>query len=470
MSDFTHDHITCSEIPNNRATLYNIAQWWNVLGMGSLKPKVLVEKLLPDILNADIVIESDLIKLTATDISKLIYGNYRNKYEENGDSSIAARNKMMSLGFAIRDNRTITYQNNGGVMRCRDNMLHKIRYFVTVSELSKLQKMYTELYLLRFSPSNRYEQEKLENAIKTLCVCGTIDACTYAIFLLILSSILRDNIAEINDLYKTEVIDNIIKHSSHNKSIVPTSHELLIDKKYINRQYRIYMFRPSMWDKEHLYNEGTLSLNTITTLRLNDVYEYEHAPKRKDPIKHHYTGTPIKANGIVYILMHDKYCKDSPGILAFNYCDFDNGEPLYFRLGIFISVDSGNLQVQRAVITEENFRMDNITEAAIRGLLRTSGRHIFLAHEELEKFKTQFANERWMDVFIKVFEKQIKESEFKQYIIDENKILEYLSDTLSSEELVQIAYSLKNHSDSRWPGKDTHIDCTPPEHFHRLIR
>lgn len=445
------------------ATLRNIAHWWKRAG-NPTHPYTCIDKLLPDILNKDLVRSDQLIDFKASGYTHLLDGSYRS----DGKGDFANVIKLQKLREAIGENSKIEYQEDGGFTYCRDNMLCKIRCLVSQTPLYQFKSLLGELTVLPFKRQSD-EQEKIIKAIQTLFQAETEETCTYGMFLLILSSIFREMMIcdKIKELYSEECVKRVLNEAYRNNAF-KKAHEVLADEKYMNRTYRVYMYRSSMWDKEHLYDCGILKLDTVTTLEIQDTYRYSGSEKG-DPITYLYKGTPIKANGIVYIFMNDEN-RESPGILTFSYCDFDNGEPMYFRLALFLSVDKGKPQVQRAVIAPESMELNGAAESAVRGVLRTSGRQIFLTDEELANFEARLSDKNWMENFKNVFEGQIKRSAFTQYLIDEKNILEYSSNSFSQEDLVEIACSLKDFSDSRFPGKGTHVDCDPPEHFHRLIQ
>lgn len=454
------------------ATLRNIAKWWNVMGLGSsrLTPRELVDKLLPDIFNDKLVSSSQVIDLRKPDYyTKLVDGSFHDRFDPNGSNQYANSRALDSFRMALAVNLQMEYLENSGYMGCRDNLIYKLRCLVSQTDLSRFQKITEDLEILPFEQRNSAERHMLIQAISELTECSTEETCTHAMMLLILSSVFRDKIIGLREMYSEDTVARLVQIGFHQRHSLPDGHEILTDPNYINRKYRVFLYRSGMWDKEHLYSDGVLDLATTSSLRINDTYQYD-STKRGDPVCHHFVGTPIKTNGIVYLFMHDTQRKNSPGLLVFNYCDFDNGEPLYFRLGLFFSVENGNPHVQRVVIVPLSTNIDSLTESAIRGLLRTSGRQIFLTSDELDSFKHQFAESHWMGAFSQFIEPDIRTSAFEQCFIDENTILEHISEHLTKEDLVQIVFSLKNFSDSKWPGKDTHIDCTPPEHFHRLVR
>lgn len=454
------------------ATLRNIARWWNIMGLGSsrVSPRELTEKLLPDIMNERLVSSSQLIDLRKPEYyTKLVDGSYHDRFEPYGSNQFANSKALDNLRIAIAVNLPMEYLENSGYMGCRDNMLYKLRCLVSQTDLNKIQNVSKELLLLPFEAKNAKEFNAISMAISRLCDYKTLETCTYAMFLLILSSVFRDRMMGLGELYSNDRITTVIKEGIKEKLILPDGHEILTDKNYINKAYRVYLYRSSMWDKEHLYSDGLLTLDTTATLQINDIYQYGNG-KKGDPVSLLFRGVPIIANSVVYIVMNDLKRRNSPGILMFTYSEFDNGEPLYFRLGLFLSVEEGNPHVQRIVIVRDDVRLDEATEITIRGLLRTSGKQIFLSSAEIEAFKSKFSDASWMNAFKHSFETTILGSAFEQCVIDENAILGHVSDHLSKEDLVQIAFSLKNFSDSKWPGKDTHVDCKAPEHFHRLVR
>lgn len=474
-------------IPETVASLENIARVWNVMGMSQKPHEQVIHMLFPDILDGTLVVSSQYIKFQKEDsdnnsidsssteknfasaYSSFMHGNLKRAYNQAGDSQFANSNVITKLLRAIEKDTPLEYQGSSILVGCRKNMLQKIYYLVSQTDKATLHNVLT-LEIFPFDAkahqgANLEERKEIEKVIRSLDKIGTTGALCYAIFLLILTSVFRDRTMQLEALYCDDTIKKVIRASMDN-SFLPTGFDFFSDEKYMNT-YNVYMYRSPVGQEGHLYNKGTLELDKgdiipSAALSFEDIY-------KTDPISHSYKGNPIIANDVVYVIMSDEKCKGTTGILCFKYEEFQNTEPMYFRLALFISrAITGTLQVQRAIITTKELTSDN--EDAIKGLLRTSGKQIFLTEDELERFVQNNRTKAWIQKFENVFNKQILAAKLTEYWIDESRILEYEKNDFTEEELVQIAYSLKNFSDSQWKGKDMHIDCTPPEHFHRLMR
>lgn len=195
----------------------------------------------------------------------------------------------------------------------------------------------------------------------------------------------------------------------------------------------------------------------------------------KEYCSHCYEGSPMLTGSTVYIPMGDKENKNSLGILCFEYENFTNNMPMYFRSGLFLSSNYRykTPQVQKAVITlKQREKMSPGDIIAIKGQLRTSGTNIVFTEAELDEFcnNDEIRSEDWFSDFVKYIFPVLKKGDFTNCCITEESIRNFPKGPFSSQQLTKIAFVLKNFAESHWRKKNTYITCEVPEDFHYLVR
>lgn len=456
------------------ATLDNIAQYLNLPGTGKPTQHELALLFLPDIIAPDLLDPySAKIEWKPKSLSYLIRGNYNEADSHTFDpanletapksDAFSNTKKTDALLNAIKTNMDIQYKNNGGATACRDDMLKKIDYLVSRTPPHKLNALFDELHIL---PSVKTETEK--------DVRGAIDALvqrknySYALFLLSLTSVFRGKIEEMSFLYCKDAIQRTAISSSFTAKM-PDDCQYLTDQNYVNRTYRVFMYR-DLHGEDHIYANGTLSLDYSSKI---PTAQFELFDEYKEPAQHRYVGTPILTGKTVYIPMGDEYNGHSLGILCFAYEQFTNKLPMYFRSGLLLSCNCryNTPQVQKVIITsKEEFSKGDLI--AIKGQLRTSGTNIIFSREDLDDFcsSEEIQEEIWLPKFRKWILPSLENSAFVNACITEEMIRDFPKGNFSSQELIKISLAFKNYAESHWRKKNTYINCEVPEDLHYLMR
>ena len=458
------------------ATLKNIASYLNIpLSSGRSENRRLALLFLPDIIEPDLLDKSMNVKgWSPKALGYLVRGNY-NEYnqilEKNGEEIAGAaegfsdKDNTQALRDAIKRNTSIKYKDNLGVISCREDMWKKIDYLVARTNPQKLRELFTELEILPFLDDTTLEEVKtvLNKLIST-------ENYTYALFLLVLTAVFRGDVKELEFLYSSEEIKKVLL-SRGARSMLPEDCIYFSDKNYMDREYQVFLYR-KLRDEDELFKKGILTLDSSGKIpKAKLLLEDDHI----EICRHLYEGSPMLTGNTVYIPMGDTTNKNSLGILCFEYENFTNNMPMYFRSGLFLSSNYRykTPQVQKVVITlKERDKMSDVDKIAIKGQLRTSGTNIIFTKEELQEFcdNPDIKREDWFPKFEKYILPNLLSREYTNCCITEEDIRRFPKGRFTSQELTKISFVFKDFAESHWQKKNTYITCEVPEDFHYLVR
>ena len=457
------------------ATLKNIAQYINIPGTGKNKNYALALMFLPDILDPDqLETPSDAIYWNSPKNQLyLVRGNYNEhtaiqkkdglEFAEPSDS-FSSRKTTMDLLNAIKNNDMIVYRNGLGVDRTRDNMRRKLDYLIQRTADEKLDALFRELEILPFVQKELHV--KVSRIIQTLAQKGNYN---YALFLLVLTAVFRDEIEQLKSLYSHEEIQRV--QLSRSQGILPKDCVYFTDSKYTGKEYEVFLYR-RLHGEDTLFQQGSFYIDNTGPIPKAQMVLWDDF---KEPCAHHFAGTPLLTGQTVYIPMGDQLAGDALGILCFEYEDFAKNLPMYFRSAMFLSSHFRfhTPQVQKVVISlKKRGDMTPGDETAIRGQLRTGGSNIVLNREELQEFceSPAVCEESWIPKFKKWILPALMQGEFTNCCITDDAILNFPKGNFSSQELTKIAFALRDYSESHWRKKNTFVTCDVPEDFHYLMR
>lgn len=457
------------------ATLNNIAQYLNIPGTGKNKNYALALMFLPDILDPDLLeTPADAIYWNSPKNQHyLIRGNYNEHtaIQTKGGIELAeasgcfsSKTTTLELLSAIKNNITIVYKDGLGLIRVRDNMRQKLDYLIERTSNQRLEALFRELELLPFMDHELRTQ--VSSIIHTLAQKTVYN---YALFLLVLTAIFRDEIGQLRFLYSREEIQKAML--DRNRGNLPKDCVYFTDSKYTGKEYQVFLYR-RLHGEDTLFQQGSFYIDDTGPIPEARMELWDDF---KEPCAHRFVGTPLLTGKTVYIPMGDRLAEDALGILCFEYEDFAKNLPMYFRSAMFLSSHFrfNTPQVQKVIITLK--KRDDMTagdKTAIRGQLRTGGSNMIFNREELQDFckSPAVCDESWIPGFKKWILPALMQGEFNNCCITDETIINFPKGNFSSQELTKIAFALRDYSESHWRKKNTFVTCDVPEDFHYLMR
>lgn len=454
-------------------TLKRIQHSWDQPELKKQKNEALAIALLSDNFNSVLVNEGCTVQnLGDSTLGKFLNGNLRSKHSRAFANADITR-RMIDH---IQANNLIPYRSELEMppRTCRESMLCNIRKWVdrTLPPMTGEHPLFTSLSLIDEETLSSGEKEQfyiLQETINALRSDGTPEALTYAIFLLVLTSIFRHQMAALPELYDLQTVRETLCATQSAELPIPANQAPFVDPDYMN-DYWLYLFRIGY---NRLYSRAHLSMRLdengtpLAELSLYDTND--SAVINRVPIDRRFTGTPYRSaqDKAVYIVMQDQ--NDKLGILTFSHQNFNFG-PMYFRSGLFLSTSSeSNVpMVQRVAISARKLEQEELPYA--EGFLKTSGTGITLTDQQLQAFLKQFQNYPWMEEFERSILPFINSHACKCYRFDEAEILSYSLTELDEQDRLKIMLALKSLSESNRRESHTNLNCTPPPDLHKLFR
>lgn len=450
------------------ATLANISKYLNSRWFRKAENLGIALHFLPDLLDPDMLKDpaQSIHWTNGREQSALIHGNYYNA----NDPAVACAGKFSNpkktwkLLQVIASDEVIEYKEDMGSVHCRDNMLNKIHLMVSQTSSTKLNSLFKDLEVLPFE--DKALRKRITRTIQNLHERGHN---TYAVYLLALTAVFRDEVSELSALYSEEEIRNRI-FPKDAQQFYPEDCVFFTDSLYMY-DYKVYMFQ-NINEEDLLYPKASLSMKNDGAMPFAELtFESEYPEKRS----YCYQGIPMKTGKTVYISMVDAMHNDALGVLTFPFEDFAHGDnrPMYFRSGFFLTTDFRyhTPQIQRVAIVKKNRRVPESELGAIKGLLRMSGKKIIFTHQELEAFANcaDYQQEEWMERFKRYILNDLKTRPQEYCCITEDDIFNWQKGTFTSVDRIKAAYALRNYTESLWRDKNTRRTCDPPEHAHFLV-
>lgn len=454
-------------------TLKRIQKSWDLPELTALNNEELCCALLPDDCNGQLAnLGSTIQNLGASTLGKFVNGNFRSKNSRTF-ANVDTTKKMMDR---IRTDAQVPYRTslNMPPKSCRESMLNNIRSWVERSRpaITGDHALFTQLELIEYDVLNAGEIaqfEILQTTIDSLRAENTPESITYAIFLLVLTAIFRERMAEIPQLYDlTEVRKALMPENKPDDAAIKDT-VAFADPDYMN-DYWLYLFRigyDRLYTRAHLSMSLDSEAHPSAVLTLFDPDESAHSNRR--PIDRRFSGTPFRSahDKTVYVIMKDQ--NDKLGILAFQHQKFNFGS-MYFRSGLFLSTSSDTHVpvVQKVAISARMMNDDELPY--VEGFLKTSGTSITLTDYQLQSFQKQFRNYPWMEEFERSLLPFILSHTCKCYRFDEAEILSYSLTELDEQSRLKVMLALKSVSESNRKETRNSIDCLPPSDLHKFFR
>lgn len=458
---------------NPAVTLKLIQEHWDLPELSAKKNEDLSIALLSDDFNGKLANQGCTVQnLGKSTLGKFVNGNLRSKHSR----SFANADITKRMIDHIRADNPVPYRSELEMAprTCRESMLRNIRQLVdrTLPAMSGDHPLFTRLSLADETTLNDGEKEQfrvLQATIDSLRADGTPEALTYAVFLLVLTSIFRHQMAALPDLYDLQAIREALSSAPCAEPPLIDSQTPFVDSDYMN-DYWLYLFRIGY---NRLYSRAHLSMsldqNGTPHAELSLYDSNDTTAIGRTPIDRRFSGTPYRSahDKTVYIVMRDQ--NEKLGILTFQHQKFNFG-PMYFRSGLFLftSSDSNVPMVQRVAISARMLESEELPYA--EGFLKTGGSGITLTDQQLQTFLKEFQNYPWMEEFERSILPFINSHACKCYRFDEAEILSYSLTELSEQDRLKVMLALKSLSESNRRESHTNLNCTTPPDLHKLFR
>ena len=455
-----------------RATLKQILLRWQQPILQGCSRKEFCYALLPDAYNVrfcgDPGTTSYLDNISDSVLRKFVTGNYAQK----GSERYAHAQFTNDIIEKLRSNSIFYYKDDRPCTSYRQNMLHKIQLLVrgTLPPMTAQHPLFTQLGLVdeaqaKATPYWSY-LETLQRSMDRLLENGSEGALSYAVFLLVLTAILREQgMAQLFELYEPAAISRLLELENCQSDGVLTNQVSFSDPNYMY-SYHLYLYTEA---SDCLYKAGSLSLSrpseTRTQAALNIIFEDFQGIDRESQ----YTGSTMFSprDDMVYALMTSP--EGQMAFLCFKHEKF-KFQKMYFRSALLIrpAPRTHVPQVQKVILTSKNLSGEELSY--VEGALKFNDAQIFLTEQQLEDFRHTFAECSWMKEFDRTLLPFIKQHEKTYYSFSGDELLSCSLSSLSEQERLQIMLLLKKSADSTSPELYNLIRCIDPLNIHRLFR
>ena len=455
-----------------RVTLNEILLHWQQPILQGCSRKEFCYALLPDAYNirfcADPGTTTYLDSISDSVLRKFVTGNYA----QRGSERYAHAQFTQDIIEKLRNNTIFYYKDDRPCISCRQNMLNKIRALVrgTLPPMTAQHSLFTRLSLTdeeqaESSPYRGY-LEKLQSSMDRLLENGSESALSYAVFLLVLTAILREKgMAQLFELYEPAAISRLLALECSPQDGVLANQLPFGDPDYLY-PYHLYLYTEA---SDCLYKAGSLSLTRHSEARtqaaMTIIFEDFQGIDRESQ----YTGSAMLSprDDMVYTLMTSP--EGQIAFLCFKHEKF-KFQKMYFRSALLIrSAPRTHVpQVQKAIITGKNLSDEELPYA--EGALKFNDAQILLTEQQLEDFRSTFAGSSWMEEFDRTLLPFIRQHEKTYYSFSGDELLSYSLCDLSEPERLRIMLALKKSADSTSPELYNLIRCIDPPNVHRLFR
>lgn len=356
-----------------------------------------------------------------------------------------------------------------------ENMLRKlqkmIRQFCAPLDRNHMLFANMDLSTLGEGPE-KPEYDRLALALNLLLERETEKSLTYALFLMIVASILQSRLGSVQHLYSHETIQNILLSDSEAPVLEVDSraHIPFTDPNYMHT-YHIYFYRDTP-KKELWKGELTMELNAQQSRAVATMTLRSHATSPflgEIELKRVFTGVPMlsKRERMVYIGMTDK--RNDFGFLSFSHAVFNNS-PMYFRSALLVSSAPGSKypMAQRAAIVARELSEDELPY--VWGLLKTSGSQLILTEQQYQLFRETFRDYPWMADFEAHYAPLFEAHKKTVYCFNEEELLAWSIGDLSQEDRLRILLALRSVDNPSNKMQGKFLESVPPTRTHAIMK
>ena len=357
---------------------------------------------------------------------------------------------------------------------CVENMLSKIRLLVRYhgTPRTKDHPLFVRMDFGTLGDCDevtRKAYRKIRMAIENLLERETETSLSYAIFLLVVTAILQDQILAVDHLYNPASIEQILD-SDTDAPMLDTGNRKHIpfnDDNYMN-EYHVYLFRGN---SSPVFKVGTLNMRLDEQRHpfasLNIRSSINSPISGSEDRLHTFYGKPMlsQADQSVYLAMVDH--QDSMIFLTFPYVQFTS--PMYFRPGLLISTqfEPKHPQVQKVAIVARELDEDELPY--VKGLLKTDDKQLLISQKQLDRFLETFRDYPWMEDFkenyLPIFEKHKRPF----YCFYEDELLSCSASDLPYEDRLRIMLALKSVDQPNDNSLHKFLRATAPTKTHLIL-
>ena len=359
---------------------------------------------------------------------------------------------------------------------CVSHMVEKIRHQVRsfAAPRSRNHPLFTHADLAPLGECDEtlcMAYNKVQCALGLLLERETEYSLSYAIFLLVITSILQDRIQAVSHLYSMQAIEQVLEsdHDAPLLEIDSRMHVPFTDPNYMN-SYHVYLYRET----------STIRLvRGVLTMSL-DERRQPRAVLRMDTdmespfsglthVQRVYSGKPMlnKTNQVVYLPMTN--AEGAMLYLTFPYTVFKYA-PMYFRSAtvVYTDAETGYPVVKRMVLTGRDMTEEEIPY--VEGLLRTGGKRILMTPKQLEIFREEFRDYPWMADFLKNYLPMFESHQLSFYCFNEDELLACSASELPYADRLRLMLALKSVSPPNDPALEKFLKTVPPSKTYSIMK
>lgn len=354
-----------------------------------------------------------------------------------------------------------------------ENMLMKLRRLIRrfCAPLDRGHMLFTHMDLSTLGDgSEGPEYQRLGEMLQLLLERETEMALAYALFLMIVASILQSRLGTVRHLYSLEAVEKLLASDDEAPLLEVDSyaHVPFTDPNYMHT-YNIYFYKDTpgrkIWSGKLTLRMDNNRPAAIITLEARSRY-----PLSGDVDIHRvFRGVPMlsKKENMVYIGLTDE--RSSFAFLTFSYAPFYHA-PMYFRSGLLVSTapETKYPIAQRVAIVARELREDEIPY--VRGLLKTGGKQILMTQQQYSLFLEVFREYPWMEDFQKHYAPQFEAHKKTVYCFNEDELLSWSIGDLSQEDRLRILLALRSVDQPSNTMLGKFLESVPPTRTHAVMK
>ena len=356
-----------------------------------------------------------------------------------------------------------------------ENMLGKLRRLIRrfCVPMDRGHMLFTHMDFTTFGEGPEgADYEKLRLALEMLLERETETALTYALFLMILGSILQCRLGTVEHLYSPETIERILSEDEQAPvlEVEGSSHVPFTDPNYMH-SYHIYFYRDTpdkfLWEGILTMAMNETNTRAVASMTLNS--------RRRSPfsgemvIRRIFRGVPMlsKKDSLIYIGMTDEI--NTFAFLTFSYMRF-NFAPMYFRSGLLVSTGPQTEYpiAQRVAIVARKLNPEEIPY--VWGLLKTGGKQLLLTEQQYRLFRETFRDYPWMPDFEAHYAPLFEAHKKTVYCFNEEELLAWSIGDLTQEDRLRILLALRSVDNPRDKMQDKFLESVPPNRTHAIMK
>ncbi len=357
--------------------------------------------------------------------------------------------------------------------RTVENMLNKLRLMIRrfCAPLDRGHMLFTHMdFTLLGTGTEDREFGKVQMAIQTLLDRETEASLAYALFLMIVTSILQSRIGTVQHLYSPEAIQRVLSEDQEAPvmEVDNRTHIPFTDPNYMHT-YNIYFFRDTP-DRELWAGKLTMKMGQNRAVASMTLDSRSQSPVSGETEIHRvFQGVPMlaKREHVVYIAMTDEV--DEFAFLTFPYAPF-HFLPMYFRSGLMVCTapETKYPIAQRVAIVARDLEPEELPY--VWGLLKTDGKQILLTQKQYALFLEKFRDYPWMRDFEAHYKPMFEAHKKEFYCFNEDELLAWSIGELSHEDRLRILLALRSVDSPSNMMLGKFMESIPPSRTHAILK